>query len=247
MQNSEPYRTSLYAVSHQANGISSIPLAELSEQATALLKNLMPDVLERPVAFDVDRFIASNEYLTVQECDMPIANINGVIAVGDMRFYTSSIDYIPLSEGMILINKKLASNSAECRFTKIYLVACWLLYQLYRPFFVDCFACSKTSSTREDFIDANTLERFLKSTPDALDMVTFDIFTCMLGMPTQAFVPAAKAIMKKHGFGYKYISDKRRKNEFDEVIDELATIYDLPTYAVSIHLQTVGLFVDYGT
>lgn len=221
--------------------IPTVTFYELNEMALDFISKNMPEYLCTPMAFDIDHMLEILK-LSVIECEMS-PMIMGVIPFIDFTFQYK-YDYLTIKRHTILLNKLLHNNNLEKRFTKAHEAAHWLIFERYKSRLSEQYACSKEISERSDVLYAKKCVAYLERHPDALEELHTDVLACKLTMPEATFVPKAKEIMKEHGFEETYFSSSKTDEKFDKVIDELAEIYLVPAYAVCLHLQILGLFVD---
>ena len=228
--------------SHKSAKMPFIGVKELDKMALNLLEDYMPQFLVIPMVFDIDKLINEVLCLPVYESEMYIKHIMGIISYVTMRFPINKKNFIELEAGSILINELLHDNIIETRFTKAHEVAHWLIFQKFKSRMNEPYACCKELLSRSEFWDIDRIEQLNKMYPDAFLEVQADILANMLLMPTRTFIPLAQQLMNEHGFfNHRMIAGTRIEQQ-NKVINELATIYNVPIESVRMHLRCCDMY-----
>lgn len=233
----------------KTNGMPNVGLSDLNDFAISILQDSMPQVLESPMALDVNMLLEDILGIGVQESRMAYPFIYGCLAFSKLILPIDKNDKerIDVPNGTLVLNKTLHSNTARRRFTEAHEAARWLLHREYMDKTEQKFAFCKGNysyiSGKNDSRELGRKNPRVIENDDEVCEWQADNLAAALLMPGPTFIPIAKALMDMYGFTNHQLVSGSRVREGRKIVKELAEIFKVSERSVRIRLRTFGMYV----
>ena len=200
-------------------------------------------LLHKPIPIDIKDFVINFLQLGIISAAITLPFIKAFVVYAPIDF-SDAYSNVPLSvnSGTIILNETVALDSPEGRFILAHEASHWLVHRESIARMQSRYSCCKSFSERNDFLDAEKMERYFAVDPDAQVEIIADNVANALLMPASTFYKYSVEIMEQCGFIDHKIFLGEHPDEENTVITILSSVFDVPAYTVRNRLYTLGLY-----
>lgn len=236
------------------SGLPKIDVDYIERLGSDFVREYQPEALRAPCATNVEALIRDCLYLSIHnEILSPDLSILGLISFKDQKLpiYNDRLEKSSrkVEVGNIIIDPRLKEVPTRYRFTLMHEGSHWILHRTYyenpnkrdyifRHTGFSYVACKKDPKEygRKNPKEAETDDEWVEWQADNL--------TGAIMMPKETFIPAAQAIMREMGYDDLHIVAGRTDPKRYEVLDRLASIFQVSRRSAKIRMRMLGLYVE---
>lgn len=233
---------------HKPNGLPIMRMADINDFAIRILQEYLPNSLEAPMAFDIQKFAEDQLFLDIKESPMFADWLLGLIVVKDVRIpIDSQRNCIEVNEGTILLNSVLNDNLHRKRFTTAHEVSHWILHRGFidktgKQYEFRNMSCSYVAR-ENDIREYGKKNPIICKTDEDWAEWQADYLGAALLMPGPTFVKVAGELMDKYQFPCHILVSGKRPAEEGTVVRELSEIYQVSCRSIKLRLRSLGMYL----
>lgn len=213
--------------------------------ATKYLEEFDSALLYEPSPVDINDFVVNYLQLGVVSAAIDLPFIKAFIVYGQMTYADADNNHpVTINPRTIILNDNVAIKSKEGRFILAHEAGHWIKFRECSPRIQSQYSCCKSFSERTDFLNIKRMKEYYANHPDAVEEVMADNVANALLMPTSTFHKASTELMDQFGFSDHEIYIGEHPEEETMIITMLATVFDVPEFAVRNRLYSLGMYVS---
>lgn len=236
------------------SGLPILTVEDTEQLGSDFVKEHQPFALHHPQATDIQAIMHDDMEMTIYDRIItPDCSILGLISFDDLQIPIFDEFMKPNSlrvkAGNVIIDPRLKEVPTRYRFTLMHEVAHWELHKsLYMPsnnrkYIHRCNGYSYVACKRDP------KEYGRKNPKQAVEDVEWgewqaDNFAGAVLMPRETFIPAAQDVMRKMGYRDLHIVAGRPDPHRIEVLNSLASMYQVSRRSAKIRMRMLGLYVE---